>query len=174
MRHAGVSSDSASRFLSLLRAAGIPSTIAGLPTAAVTDNVSFIGRFDHTPFDPTTLGPAKTTWGLAAYGKLSRSGALSTAPTATQSHGGKSGQDIGSLQAQYSTFFGNDYLAGGPNDDVLVTTPAAFANSRVSTFALRLASRRSDRPPQTPNSAGESAGAEVRRPSGKKDRAASA
>ncbi len=111
LRHAGVSPDSASRFLSLLHAAGIPSTIGGLPTAAVTDNVSFIGRFDHTPFDPATLGPAKTTWGLTAYGKLSRSGALSTTPTATQSHGGKSGQDIGSLQAQYSTFFGSDYLA---------------------------------------------------------------
>jgi hypothetical protein len=111
LRHAGVSSDSASRFLSLLHAAGIPSTIGGLPSAAVTDNVSFIGRFDHTPFDPTTLGAAKTTWGLTAYGKLSRSGALSTTPTATQSHGGKSGQDIGSLQAQYSTFFGSDYLA---------------------------------------------------------------
>ena len=111
LEHAGVSSDSAARFLSLLRSAGIPLTMSGLPSSAITDNVSFIGRFDHTPFDPKTLGPAKTTWGLTAYAKLSRSGALATTPTATAAHAAKSTQQIASLQAQHSTFFGRDYLA---------------------------------------------------------------
>jgi hypothetical protein len=111
LRHAGVSSDSAAKFLALLRTAGIPNSVSGVPTTAVTDNISFIGRFDHTPFDPKTLAAAKTTWGLTAYARLARSGAVSMAPTATPAHSGKSAQDIGSLQAQYSTFFGNDYLA---------------------------------------------------------------
>ncbi len=111
LEHAGVSSDSAARFMSLLRSAGVPLTLSGLPSSAITDNVSFIGRFDHTPFDPETLGPAKTTWGLTAYAKLSRSGALATTPTATAAHAAKSSQEIGSLQAQHSTYFGRDYLA---------------------------------------------------------------
>lgn len=111
LEHAGVSSDSAARFLSLLRSAGVPLTVNGLPSSSITDNVSFIGRFDHTPFDPQTLGPAKTTWGLTAYAKLQRTGALATTPTATAAHAAKSSQEIASLQAQHSTYFGRDYLA---------------------------------------------------------------
>jgi len=111
LEHAGVSPDSAARFLSLLRAAGVPLTSNGLPSSSITDNVSFIGRFDHTPFDPETLGPAKTTWGLTAYAKLQRTGALATTPTATAAHAAKSSQEITSLQAQHSTYFGRDYLA---------------------------------------------------------------
>jgi hypothetical protein len=111
LEHAGVSSDSAARFLSLLRSAGVPLTLNSIPSSAITDNISFIGRFDRTPFDPETLGPAKTTWGLTAYAKLTRSGALATTPTATAGHAAKSSQEIASLGAQHSTYFGRDYLA---------------------------------------------------------------
>jgi hypothetical protein len=102
----------------------VPVTLSGLPSSAITDNVSFIGRFDHTPFDPETLGPAKTTWGLTAYAKLSRSGALAMTPTATAAHATKSSQQIASLQAQHSTFFGRDYLAD---------TRSSFSFTRSST-----------------------------------------
>lgn len=111
LRPAGVASDSVARLLSLLRSAGVPVSAAHVPAAAVTDNVSFIGRFDRKPFDPVTLGPSRSTWGLTTYGKLARSGALATTPTATPGHGGESSQAIGSLQATYSTYFGSDYLA---------------------------------------------------------------
>jgi hypothetical protein len=135
LQHAGVAPDSAAKFLSLLRAAGIPTTAGGVPGSAVTDNVSFIGRFDHTPFDPVTLGAAKTTWGLTTYAKLSRTGALATLPTATPGHTGESSQEIGSLQGQYSTFFGNDYLANASSSLSLThnkTTPyAALPDARV-------------------------------------------
>lgn len=111
LQHAGVAPDSAAKFLSLLRAAQIPLTGGGAPNMSVTDNVSFIGRFDHTPFDPVTYGAAKSTWGLTTYGKLSRTGALGAASTATPSHGGETSQGIGSVEGQYSTYFGSDYLA---------------------------------------------------------------
>jgi hypothetical protein len=126
LQHAGVSPDSAAKFLALLRAAGIPTNAAAAPGSAITDNVSFIGRFDHTPFDPVTLGAAKTTWGLTTYAKLSRSGGLASSPIATPTHGGESAQEIGSLQGQYSTFFGNDYLANASSSLSLAhnkTTP---------------------------------------------------
>lgn len=127
LQHAGVAPDSATRFLSLLRAAQIPLTARSVPSNAVTDNVSFIGRFDHTPFDPVTLGAAKTTWGLTTYAKLARSGALGAAPTATPAHGGESSQAIGSLQAQTSTYFGSDYLAD-------VRSGLSFTRNRASPY----------------------------------------
>ena len=109
--HAGLAPDSAARLLSLLQAKGIPVVPVNGGRSQVTDNLSFIGRFDHTPFDPETLGAARTTWGFTTYGKVSRTDALAASPTATPGHGGQNSQEIGSLQAQYSTFFGNDYLA---------------------------------------------------------------
>lgn len=124
LRHAGVAPDSAAKLLAGFGTAGVPTSSLGVPIAAVTDNLSFVGRFDHTPFDPQTLGPAKTTWGFTTYGKLSRSGALATSPVATPGHGGESAQDIGSLQAQYSTFFGNDYLADARSGVSLTRTHA--------------------------------------------------
>jgi hypothetical protein len=111
LQHAGVAPDSVARFLALLRAANIPVTAGGAGGTAVADNVSFIGRFDHTPFDPVTFGAAKSTWGFTTYGKLSRTGALGAAPTATPTHDGQTSQEIGSVEGQYSTYFGSDYLA---------------------------------------------------------------
>ena len=77
----------------------------------MSDNVSFIGRFDHKPYDPKTLAAARSTWGITTYGKYSRAGSIAVAPTATSGHGGESSQAIGSAQALYSSYFGNDFLA---------------------------------------------------------------
>ena len=109
LRHSGVAIDSVERLTSLLRAAEVP--ISRSSSSAVTDNASLIARFDHAPYDPVTLGSAKSTWGIIGYGKLARSTALSTSPLATPAHTGKSAQTIGTLQGEYSTFFGADYLA---------------------------------------------------------------
>lgn len=111
LRHAGIAPDSAARLLSLVRAAGIPVSRPDIPGSTVSDNLSFIGRFDHNPFDPVTLGAAKSTWGFTTYGKAARTGALTASPVTTPAHEGRSEQQIGSLQGQYSTFFGADYLA---------------------------------------------------------------
>src|SRR5207248_674383 len=64
LQHVGVSNDSAARFEQLLLSAGIPIGTGGVPLGKVDDNVSFIGRIDHAPYDWSTLQSAKTTWGL--------------------------------------------------------------------------------------------------------------
>lgn len=128
LRAAGVSADSAARLLTLLQRNGIPVS-AGAPTSAITDNLSFIGRFDHKPYDPVAFGPARSTWGITTYGKWSRSTAVSAAPTATAAHAGESSQVIGSAQLGYSTYFGNDYLAD-------VRSGFSFTRNRTSPYAM--------------------------------------
>jgi hypothetical protein len=109
-QRAGVASDSVTRLLSLLQGAGIPVSLGVLPAGAVDDNVSVVGRIDHTPFDWITLKPAPTTYGLQAYAKWHRTGAQAFTPIATPGHGGSSTQDIGSLTALVSSVFGRGYL----------------------------------------------------------------
>ncbi len=59
--------------LNLLGQAGIPATsVSGLPSGTIDDNVSFIGRIDHAPYDWTKLAYNPTTYGLQAYGKWGR------------------------------------------------------------------------------------------------------
>ncbi len=135
LSHAGLASDSAARLQSLALARGIPASTSAASSAAITDNISFLGRFDHTPFDPVTLGAAKTTWGVTAYGRLARTSALGASPAATPAHGGETAQHTGSIQAQYSTFFGRDFLADVRSNLSLVrnrTTPyLALPDARV-------------------------------------------
>ncbi|HEY8310580.1 MAG TPA: carboxypeptidase-like regulatory domain-containing protein, partial [Gemmatimonadaceae bacterium] len=110
LQRAGLSSDSAARFIGLLNAAGIPIAGTGIPSSQINQTASFIGRIDHAPYNWTTFSPSKTTWGLQAYAKVASSGAVQTSPIATAAHSGKTSLGIGSLQALYSTYFGNDYL----------------------------------------------------------------
>ncbi len=109
LEHAGVSPDSAARLISLLQAAGIP-TGAGAPSTVVHDDISAIVRVDHAPYNWGTLTPAKTTYALTGYAKYANNDALGLAPTGTPLHTGESSQAIGSLQGEYSFYFGNDYL----------------------------------------------------------------
>lgn len=109
LQHAGVSPDSAARLLSVLGAAGVPfgSTRS---TSHVIQNASFIGRIDHAPYDWATFEPARTTWGLLGYAKLSSDNFLSGTPTSTSTTAGTSSQGVGMLQALYSTYIHGDYL----------------------------------------------------------------
>jgi hypothetical protein len=109
--HAGVAPDSVSRLLSLLGAAGIPITPGRLPGGAIDDNVSFIARVDHAPYDWTKLAYNPTSYGLQAYAKWHRAQAQGLNPISTPGHGGASAQGIGSLTALYSKLFGQGYLA---------------------------------------------------------------
>lgn len=110
LQRAGVSADSASRLFDILSAAGIPLRARNVPSSHVTQNASFIGRFDHAPYNWANFTPARTTWGLLTYAKLASDNAVSTSPTATAALGGSSSQAIGMLQALYSTYFHTDYL----------------------------------------------------------------
>ncbi|HEY4306333.1 MAG TPA: carboxypeptidase-like regulatory domain-containing protein [Gemmatimonadaceae bacterium] len=111
LRAAGVSSDSATRLLATLAAAGVPVATPSFGTSLVSDNASFIGRFDRKPYDPKTLAASRSTWGITTYAKYGKTSALGISPTTTAAHGGENTQMIGSAQALYSTYFGDDYLA---------------------------------------------------------------
>ena len=111
LRQAGVSSDSVARLATLMTNAGIPQIVGGAPGDATNGNLSFIGRLDHKPYDALSLGAAKSTWGVTGYAKVARAARLNAMPIATLAHEGKSSQSIGMVQADYSTYFGADYLA---------------------------------------------------------------
>ncbi|MEP6622345.1 MAG: hypothetical protein ABJE47_23685, partial [bacterium] len=111
LQRSGVAADSVTRFVQVLRNAGIPVGGSGIPSSATTDNIVFLGRMDHAPYDWKTLRAAKTTWGLTSYASLTKNGAQGMQPQGTPLHAGETSQDIAALQAQYSTYFGNDLLA---------------------------------------------------------------
>mgnify|MGYP001556799017 CR=1 FL=1 len=110
LQHAGVSADSAARLFNLLSSAGIPLRTGAVPSSHITQNASFIGRIDHAPYNWDSFHPARTTWGLLAYGKLSSDNAAAISPTAVAAHGASTSQGIGMLQALFSTYLHGDYL----------------------------------------------------------------
>jgi hypothetical protein len=111
LQHAGVSSDSVRRLTQILSGAQVPLSVAAAPLSRVDDNVSFIGRIDHLPYDWGTLTPARTTWGITGYGKWARTQGQGLSPTGTPAHAGTSSQTISMVQGEWSTYFGKDYLA---------------------------------------------------------------
>ena len=111
LQHAGLSPDSAARFLALLRQDGIPTNLSGVPHASIDDNISFIGRIDHAPYDWTKGAYNRFTYGLLAYGKVDRTQAQGFTPLTIPAHAGTTSQSIGSLDALTTFLFGRDYLA---------------------------------------------------------------
>jgi hypothetical protein len=130
LRHVGVSSDSAARLLQSLAAAHVPLNAGGGSLGQVDDNVSFIGRVDHAPFDWKTLQAAKTTWGVTGYGKWSRTQGLGLGPTVAPAHAGQSLQTLASLQGEWSSYIRRDILAD-------VRSSVSYANSSSDPY-LRL------------------------------------
>lgn len=110
LQRAGVSADSATRLFSILSGAGVPTRTAESASSLVSPDASFIARIDHSPYNWTTFQPAKTTWGLLAYGKFSHDNATGMTPTASAAYGGSDSKAIGMLQALYSTYFHGNYL----------------------------------------------------------------
>ena len=111
LQHTGIAADSAARLTQLLRSAGIPYGSSGFPIGRVDDNVSFIGRIDHAPYDWKTLESAKTTWGVTGYGKWARTQGLGLGPSGTLASAGESSMLISSLAGEWSTYFAADHLA---------------------------------------------------------------
>lgn len=110
LQRAGVSADSAARLAAILQAAGVPLGASDVPGARVTQSASLIGRIDHAPYDWNTFTPARTSFGVLGYAKLSHSDAMGTTPTATASHGGSTSQQLGMLQLLYSAYSSRDWL----------------------------------------------------------------
>src|SRR5512146_301651 len=111
LQHAGVASDSAARLLALLRQIGVPSSAAGAQNQTIDQNVSFIGRIDHAPYDWTKRAYNPTTYGTQAYVKLGETQGQGTSPIATPAHSGTSSSSIVSLTGFLTRVFGQSYLA---------------------------------------------------------------
>jgi hypothetical protein len=111
LRLAGVAPDSAVRFRNLLRQAGIPTSVSGLPSGTIDDKISFIARIDHAPYDWNKLAYSPTSYGLQAYAKWGHTQAQGMSPIGTPAHGGSTTQGIGALTALYTTTFGPGFLA---------------------------------------------------------------
>jgi hypothetical protein len=88
-----------------------PTGVAGVPTSALDQNISFIGRIDRAPYDWAARQYAPTTFGLQAYGKFGKLDAQSLVPVATPGHGGSSSSAIGAVTGFYTKAFGQSYLA---------------------------------------------------------------
>ena len=103
----GLPRDSVGRVIRALDGMHVP---LGGTDARISETGSFMLHVDHAPVDLKTFTPAKTTFGLTAYGKATRNTALSTSPTSTSGYGGEGSSQIASLQAIYSRFLTPDYL----------------------------------------------------------------
>jgi hypothetical protein len=111
LERSGVARDSVSRLLGILSADGIPFSDESLSDNRTSDNMTFIGRMDHSRYNITTSSDEKVTWGLVGYAKLAHSSQLGVAPTAVAMHGGEESQQIFTTQALYSSYLHhNQYL----------------------------------------------------------------
>ncbi|HTI65548.1 MAG TPA: carboxypeptidase regulatory-like domain-containing protein [Gemmatimonadaceae bacterium] len=110
LAHAGVSSDSAARFVSALGQLGVPLRAAGAPGQMIDQNVSFIGRIDHAPYDWGKRAYNPVTYGAQAYLKLGETQGQGTSPIATPAHSGTSSSAIASLTGFYTRLLGEAYL----------------------------------------------------------------
>jgi hypothetical protein len=124
LEHAGVDPDSASSVIRALGTLGIPTSRAGIPGGAIDQNVSFIGRVDHAPYDWTQRAYNPTTYGLQAYAKLSNVGAQGLSPIVTPGHGGSSSNGIASLTASLTSAMGASTLADVKSGVTLVRSSA--------------------------------------------------
>jgi len=111
LERSGVARDSAARLLDILSSVGLPASSRSLSDSRTSDNLTFIGRIDHSRYNNSTFREEKATWGLLGYAKLGRSSLLGVGPTTLLANGGDEKQQIVGTQALYSTFFhNNDYL----------------------------------------------------------------
>ncbi|HXT14231.1 MAG TPA: carboxypeptidase regulatory-like domain-containing protein [Gemmatimonadaceae bacterium] len=111
LESAGVAPDSAARLLSVLARAHVPVSLSRIPSGVVDNDVSFIGRVDHAPYDWITLQYNPVSYGLQGYARWHRIDGQGLSPIATPAHSGSTTQQIGSLTGFYSALFSNAYLA---------------------------------------------------------------
>jgi len=123
LEHAGLAPDSAAAAIRALGALGIPTSRAGIPGGAINQNVSFIGRIDHAPYDWSQRAYNPITYGLQAYAKVASVGAQGLTSTVTPGHGGSSSNAIASLTAA---------LTSTPNASSLIDLKSGITVVRTS------------------------------------------
>ena len=124
----GVSRDSAARLIQTLGTLRVPVS-AGVAPRLVTNSVSFTERVDHrlptVPFGSTPL-PA---WSLTAVGSYSGSDPASLSTSALSTFAGTSSNVAGTLQGEYTRYFGKD---GGYLNEI--TSALSYNEARGSPY----------------------------------------
>ncbi len=108
LEQSGVANDSVSRLLGILSRKGIPFAGGSASPTRTSENLTFIGRIDHTRYNYKTFHDERMTWGLVGYAKLGRSSQLGVEPTAVEMHGGDESQQTFAVQGLYSTYLYHD------------------------------------------------------------------
>ncbi len=111
LKQLGISSDSVSRLLGAVAAAGIPEPERSAPDYRVTQNVLAIARIDHTPFDWENLKPSPTHEAITAYARMVDDDGAGLSPLSTISATGRSLGRAFVLQGLLSHYFNNQFLA---------------------------------------------------------------
>jgi hypothetical protein len=99
----GIAADSLARFLALMRDAGIPATVAAMPSQQRTTRASWLSRIDFGKQDGTNLN-------ILLNVGTDGTGGAGLSPSALGSHGGSSRQTGGFATAKLSKYVGNGFL----------------------------------------------------------------
>ncbi len=144
LERVGISQDSVLQLLNYMQTAGIPASVAGVPSNRLTDQGAL---FTQLSFSPT----GTDTWGMLFNGSWNRAGAASLSTSAVPAHGGQTTRESGTVQINHAGYFGwgfldetalslsastnnsNAYLLL-PGAQVLVTSDFADGGSGVSTL----------------------------------------
>lgn len=103
LRQFGASTDSASRAVTVMDAAGLPATDLGIPPWLTTTNASTVLRGDWRPSDKHNLSATLTTsWKVTESARLSA--------LAMPTHGGEDHSLSNNLQLSHSVYFGTGFL----------------------------------------------------------------
>ena len=99
---AGIAADSVQRLLGILRQAGVPATVGGIPHARLYDNALVFGTFDFMPPSSTTGQALNVTFN----GSLNRQDPSGISTTELPAHSGERTSWYGGIQAKHSSYFG--------------------------------------------------------------------
>ncbi|MEP6763946.1 MAG: carboxypeptidase-like regulatory domain-containing protein [Gemmatimonadaceae bacterium] len=111
LNRVGISPDSTIRLVDALHSAHVPITMSSLPTSRTSENGSLVARWERTAMNWGTFKPSPVTYGILAFGQVSRDRATNIGILATPSRAGETVSQSAGLQGVYSRFFHKDYLS---------------------------------------------------------------
>lgn len=111
LNRVNVSPDSATRLIDALHSAHVPIATSSLPKSRTSENASFVARWERTAMDWSKFKPNPVTYGVLAFGQVSRDRATSVGVLSTPSRAGEMVSQSAGVQGVYSRFFHKDYLS---------------------------------------------------------------
>jgi hypothetical protein len=111
LQRVGVALDSASRFLGIARALGIPINAPGSSRGVVTTSGSFLAGLSTLPDDPQTFQPNRTVVDVTAYGSVQQTDGSQAGLLTTSGEGARSSQSVASIQGTLSHLSNTNVLS---------------------------------------------------------------